>query len=83
MVGTTPVVCSTTDLAGNTTTGSFNVTVTLAQNFTHSWSGVLQPINPDGSSIFKWKSTVPVKFRLTGASAGITNLVATITYVKL
>jgi hypothetical protein len=37
-------------------------------------SGVLQPINADGSSVFKLGSTIPVKFKLTGASAGITNL---------
>ncbi len=29
------------------------------------YSGVLQPINIDGSSIFKMKSTVPIKFQLT------------------
>ena len=36
----------------------------------------LQPINADGSSIFKLGSTISVKFKLQGASAGITNLVA-------
>jgi probable HAF family extracellular repeat protein len=40
----------------------------------YSWSGVLQPVNADGSSVFKLGSTVPVKFQLTGASAGITGL---------
>jgi hypothetical protein len=30
-----------------------------------SWTGVLQPINGDGTSIFKLGSTVPVKFKLT------------------
>jgi hypothetical protein len=43
---------------------------------THSWSGVLQPVNADGTSVFKAGSTVPVKFRLTGASAGLTTLPA-------
>lgn len=42
------------------------------------WSGVLQPINADGSSIFKLGRTIPVKFRLTGADAGRSDLVATI-----
>jgi hypothetical protein len=46
------------------------VTVTAA------WSNFLQPVNADGSSNFKLGSTVPVKFQLTGASTGITNLVA-------
>ena len=50
--------------------GKHPVTVTAA------WSNVLQPVNADGSSIFKLGSTVPVKFQLTGASAGITNLSA-------
>ena len=69
-LGTTTVTCTATDKAGNTGTESFTVTVTAA------WSNVLQPVNADGSSIFKLGSTVPVKFQLTGASAGITNLSA-------
>jgi hypothetical protein len=36
----------------------------------------LQPINSDGSSVFKLGRTIPVKFALTGASAGVTDLVA-------
>jgi hypothetical protein len=45
----------------------------VAQTFyvLQSWSNVLQPINVDGTSIFKLGSTVPVKFRLTGGSAGL------------
>jgi hypothetical protein len=43
----------------------------------------LPPINDDGSSVFKLGSTVPVKFQLTGASAGITNVTATLTLVKV
>lgn len=39
----------------------------------YSSTGILQPINPDGSSVFKIKSTIPVKIKLTGDSAGITN----------
>jgi len=41
---------------------------------TYSWSGVLQPINADGSSIFKLGGTVPTKFRLTGPCTGISTL---------
>ena len=48
-----------------------------------SWSDLLQPINIDGSSIFKYSSTIPVKFRLTGASAGNGNLVARITVARV
>ena len=67
-LGSTTVVCTATDKAGNIGTESFTVTVTTA------WSNVLQPVNTNGSSIFKLGSTVPVKFQLTGASAGITDL---------
>ena len=69
-LGTTTVTCAATDAAGNTGTEKFTVTVTAA------WSNVLQPVNADGSSVFKLGSTVPVKFQLTGVSAGINNLVA-------
>jgi hypothetical protein len=69
-LGVTTVTCTATDQAGNTGTETFTVTVTAA------WSGVLQPVNADGSSLFKLGSTVPVKFQLTGASAGISDLAA-------
>ena len=69
-LGATTVTCTATDEAGNTGTERFTVTVTA------TWSNVLQPVNADGTSIFKLGSTVPVKFQLTGASAGITNLSA-------
>ena len=49
----------------------------------HSWSHVRQPINVDGSSIFKLGSTVPVKFGLAGGSAGITDLIAKIFVAKV
>jgi Tol biopolymer transport system component len=76
-LGTTHVTCSATDSAGNPTQKSFDVIVTYA------WSGVLQPINPDGSSIFKLGSTVAVKFALTGASAAVPNAVARLYCAKL
>jgi streptogramin lyase len=57
--------------------------MTFAPAYTIPWSGVLQPVNIDGSSIFKLGSTVPVKFKLTGAGAGITNLVAKLSVVKI
>jgi hypothetical protein len=52
-------------------------------NSFHGWSGVLQPVRPDGSSVFKLGSTVPVKFQLTGASASITDLTARIYLAKV
>jgi hypothetical protein len=75
--GPTTVTCTASDPSGNTGTASFQVDVQYA------WSGILQPINADGSSVFKLKSTVPVKFQLTGTSAGITDAVATLTLAKV
>jgi hypothetical protein len=75
--GSTNVSCSATDAHGNHATGSFQVKVT------YSWSGFLQPINADGSSVFKLGSTVPVKFQLTGSTSGITNLVALLSVAKV
>lgn len=51
-----------TDQAGNT--ASQTTTFSVVYDF----SGLLQPINPDGSSIFKLGSTVPVKFQLKDAN---------------
>ena len=69
-LGITTVRCTATDSRGNTATASFKVSITYA------WSGVLQPINADGSSIFKLGSIVPVKFRLTAESAAISDATA-------
>lgn len=49
----------------------------------YSWSGFLQPINMAGTSVFKLGRTIPVKFRLTGASAGITDLEAHLYIAKV
>ncbi len=70
--GTSTVACDATDQHGNRVVASFNVTVTFA------WSGYLHPVNADNRSVFKLGSTVPVKFRLSGDSAPITSLYATI-----
>jgi len=66
--GSTQVTLSATDLSSNTGHGYFNVIVH------YSWSGFLSPFPKEP---FKMGSNIPVKFKLTGASAGITNLVAT------
>ena len=76
-LGATHVVCTATDAAGNTGTASFDAAVSYA------WSGVLQPVNADGSSIFKAGSTVPIRFALSGASAGITDATARLTFAKV
>jgi probable HAF family extracellular repeat protein len=66
-LGETTVICTAQDRASNEAKGTFKVTVT------YLWSGMLQPINSDGSSVFKLGRTVPVKLKLTGKSAGITD----------
>ncbi|MDQ3337950.1 MAG: HYR domain-containing protein [Myxococcota bacterium] len=63
--GPTMVQCSATDVSGNTANGSFTVTVTF------QFGTILQPVNADGTSIFKLGSVVPVRFQLAGPSAGI------------
>jgi hypothetical protein len=70
-LGNTTVTATATGATGNSATCPFTVSVAYA------WSGVLQPINADGSSVFKAGSTVTVKFQLTDASACVTNAVAT------
>ncbi len=76
-LGATNVTCVASDAAGNTASASFRVFVT------YSWSGLLSPINPDGSTVRKAGSTLPVKFRLTGASASITNATAKLTIERV
>ena len=56
---------------------------TIRVGAAYTWSGYLQPINPDGSSLFNAGQTVPVKFQLTGASAGVTNAVARLWVAKV
>jgi hypothetical protein len=74
-LGATTVRCTATDDAGNSGSATFTVSVTVA------WGGFLQPLNPGGPTAFKLNSTIPVKFRLAGASAGITGLDARL-YVR-
>jgi hypothetical protein len=71
------VTCSATDTAGNPGTTSFRVAVTF------SATKLLSPVNDDGSSIFKRNSTIPLRFQLTGASAGITDLTARVFISKI
>jgi hypothetical protein len=82
-LGPTTVKCTATDSSGNTTTPAPTFQVTVQFQAPGDGSFFAQPINPDGSSIFKCGSTIPVKFSLTGASAGITNLVAHISVARI
>ncbi|MBW3664359.1 MAG: HYR domain-containing protein [Actinobacteria bacterium] len=76
-LGVTTVTCSATDAAGNTGSKSFTVTVA------YSWSGVLSPLSTDTTPVFRLGRVVPVKFELTGASAGITDATAKLLVTKI
>lgn len=79
--GLTAVACTVADAAGNVASAGFQVRVTFAAPAGGNF--FLQPINPDGSSLFALGSTVPVRFALDGASARITDLGATISVAKV
>src|SRR5262249_24746512 len=64
-VGPSTVHCTSTDAHGNTAMATFTITVG------YQWCGIGQPINGDGTSIFKLGSTVPIKFQLCRPSAGL------------
>jgi hypothetical protein len=64
-VGWKTFTVTATDNQGNTNS------TTVEYQVVYDWSGVLQPVNRDGSSVFRAGSTVPVKFQLrdhTGAA---------------
>jgi hypothetical protein len=61
-VGTKTFSVTATDKAGNVTIK------TVKYSVVYKFGGILQPINSDGSSVFKLGSTIPVKFQLTDAN---------------
>ncbi|MDQ6423638.1 DUF4082 domain-containing protein [Paenibacillus sp. LHD-117] len=75
--GTHTFTLTASDYAGNTTTK------VVTYKVVYDFSGFLQPINSDVSSVFKQGSTVPVKFQLKDANgAYITNASAKIYIAK-
>jgi alpha-tubulin suppressor-like RCC1 family protein len=72
--GKTTVTCSTSDSRGNAARKTF--TVWVQYQAPGDGTFFLTPIRADGSAVFKIGRAVPVKFRLTGASAGVTDLLA-------
>jgi hypothetical protein len=83
--GSRTVMCRATDVAGNTATATAAYTVIAPSPACRLGSRVvLQPVNPDGSSVFPKVSGVPVVFRLCdefgrlvtakGAVTGITRV---------
>ena len=68
---------TTTDAAGNSRTATFEYRVVYA------YGEIREPINADGSSVFKAGSTVPVKFGITDfAGQSVTGAVATLSTVR-
>jgi lysophospholipase L1-like esterase len=77
-VGAKTVTRTATDNVGHSTTKS------CTTNVVYAFSGILQPVNTDGSSIFKLGSTVPIKFSLTDAGkAPVGTAVANLTVAKV
>jgi hypothetical protein len=77
-VGPKTVTVTAKDYAGN------SITVKGTCYVTYGFGGFLEPINNDGSSIFKLGSTVPVKFQLKDAQGNfISTAVAKIYVTKI
>jgi hypothetical protein len=76
-VGPKTITKTAADNVGHTTTASCTTDVR------YMYSGIQQPINSDGSSVFKLGSTIPVKFALTDAASTATGTaVARLEYAK-
>jgi hypothetical protein len=80
-VNKTTVTCTASDTRGNTSTATFTVWVTYQAPTDGTF--FLFPLRSNGSSIFKIGRPVPARFKLTGASQNITNLVAKLTVTKI
>jgi hypothetical protein len=77
-VGAKTVTRTATDNVGHSTTKS------CTTNVIYAFSGILQPVNADGSSIFKLGSTVPIKFNLMDAGKALQGAaVANLTIAKV
>jgi hypothetical protein len=87
-VGSKSVGCSAMDNAGNIATASANYDVIYAlagSCLGQPGHSILQPVNADGTSVFKQKSTVPVKFRVcdaNGVSIGTPGVVSTFRLIQ-
>jgi hypothetical protein len=68
---------------GNACTQTDTCRAGVCMGVNYSWSGVLQPVNADGSSIFNLGRTISVKFKLTGLCAGNATLTAKIFLTKI
>ena len=77
-VGTYIYYASATDNAGNKT----EETRTYSVTYDNAFSGFFQPINMDGTSVFKFTSTISVKFSLSCNGVPITNAVVKLSVSK-
>jgi uncharacterized repeat protein (TIGR03803 family) len=68
---------------GNACTQADTCQAGVCRSLSFAWTGVLQPINGDGTSIFKLGSTVPVKFKLTSPCVPIGTFTAKIFLAKI
>jgi hypothetical protein len=75
--GTSRALCTATDSHGNAARGTFSVLVS------YEFSGLLPPLSGNSRSTFKQGQVIPVRFTLTGASAGISTLAAKLFVAKV
>jgi hypothetical protein len=80
---TISTISGTVTINGTTVNAGSPYIIEAPQIVKYDWSGFLQPINSDNSSIFKLGSTVPVKFQLINSSASITDAVAKLYVAKV
>lgn len=77
-IGTHTVTCTAADSRGNTASASFKIIVKPL------FSGALEPINSDGSSIFRVGQTVPVRLQLSDSNGNfITDVLLTFEAQKI
>lgn len=78
-VGVYTLTYNATDTFGNKA-----VPVTRTVKVIYNYSGLRQPVNSDGTSVFKAGSTVPVKFQLSDANGNfISTATANLSYAKI
>jgi hypothetical protein len=80
--GKTTVTCNASDGGGHAAPPA-TFTVWVQYQAPADGTFFLPPLRPNGSSIFRVGRPVPVRFKLTGVSAGITNLQAKLVVTKL
>ena len=77
VAGVYPIQVGVTDDDGGTDSDTINHTVNNIP------SGILPPVNSNGTSVFKHGSTVPVKITVTGCSGIVSTISPQVTVVKL